>query len=235
MAKSASSPLLVCVFDFDGTLSINDVGNDIAKMLMPDAFDTLYGAYRNRSLPLRPYQEQLWALCPASVEELSQHALACAKIAPGAVGLLCDLIDAKAHVHVASAGLDVYIRSVLEHYLPHDTFSQIKGIWSNHYLGSGQFRVCEFHTPTESIHKGAICQMLRQDPKCLDRKISVIGIGNGSSDKLFAGHIDVLFAKDKLKTWCAQNQIPHLGFDDLTELRQLEPIASLLANSSFQS
>jgi 2-hydroxy-3-keto-5-methylthiopentenyl-1-phosphate phosphatase len=214
----------IVVTDFDGTITEKDVGNEICKFFRPEEYQTLSTSYRNNELTLRDFQQKMWSKFPAKKDDFVLASLRAASLRPG----VNEFLEACAHkdvpVYIASCGMDVYIESVIERFFSKFAQAAIKGISSN--------KTCFTETELESIiapnsdlsdpdplHKGKWAQELARK-----HRSKVMAIGNGSSDKTFLGHVDLIFATEKLKDTCEKAGQPYTPFENFFDILKAWPL-----------
>lgn len=101
------------VLDFDGTLTLGDIGDLICGRFATPAWADIDAAWVRGELSLAEAQRQMWALCRCTAGQALEHAREVGHLRPG----LDDLLAAAAAKHVpvwlASGGFDFYIEEIL--------------------------------------------------------------------------------------------------------------------------
>lgn len=214
----------IVVTDFDGTLTEKDVGNEICKLFRPQEYQTLSDAFRSNELSLRDFQQKMWNHFPASKEEFIQASLRSASLRPGVNEFLEICAHKEVPVYIASCGIDVYIESVIDRFFSKFAQASIKGISCN----KTQFSANELEFITapnqnlsepDPLHKGRWAQELAQK-----HRSKVMAIGNGSSDKTFLGHVDLIFATEKLKVTCEKAGHAYTPFENFFDILRKWPL-----------
>ncbi|MEO5666938.1 MAG: haloacid dehalogenase-like hydrolase [Bdellovibrionota bacterium] len=217
---TASKSSWVVATDFDGTITRLDVGNEIHKSLKPDDFVALQGAYRRGELGLKDLQKGMWENFAMSEADFKKRARDFGTLRDGANDFLEYCVDQKIPVYVASCGIRTYIETVLDALLTPKARASILGIQCNNAVFSGD-KLSQFIPPPSSpdspypLDKGAWIQDIRRDQHP-DAKI--LGIGNGTSDRSFAGQVDRLAATEALARWCETQKIPFFAFESFQEI-----------------
>jgi HAD superfamily phosphoserine phosphatase-like hydrolase len=210
----------VVVTDFDGTLTVDDVGNAICAEVLGQRFHELLRRYRSGELDLRALQRLVWERLPLPEGLLRAKAAAVAVLRPGVQGFLERCARSGAPVFVASCGVRAYIEAVLDARLSPAARAAIRGIRCNEALFDAQ-GLRELLPPDPvvagcpyPVDKGATCDELRR--RFPGR--SVLGIGNGTADRSFVGHVDLLAATDALADHCRRQGHRFLYFESFTDL-----------------
>lgn len=224
----------VVVTDFDGTLTMEDVGNALCQTVIPEKFEKLHKQYKSGIFSLREYQKQIWSDFPVSKVQMKQLSARMGKLRPGVVNFFKACLDNEIPVFIASCGVKTYIEAVLEAHLPRHLHKVIAGIESHKAEFSGnriedfQFRDPESKVgPKIPFNKGLFCDEIRvkfTDPKLGPTQL--VGLGNGTSDREFLGKVDKLFATEALAEFCRKQHHPFLGFDDFFDVLKHSPFRS---------
>jgi 2,3-diketo-5-methylthio-1-phosphopentane phosphatase len=223
MNKESATPWIV-VTDFDGTLTVKDIGNELCIEVLGPRFDEIYARYRRGEIDLKFHQKLLWEKFPLTESEFRARALKHAELRPGVEEFLSRCADHKIPVYVASCGLRPYIDEVLKNHLSRKALSAIAELRCNEAVFDDTC-LAQFIPPQTSaecpypLDKGAWASEVRTRHAAGTR---MLGIGNGTSDRSFVGHVDVLAATESLAEWCRKNQISFVPFEDFTELQDLE-------------
>jgi 2-hydroxy-3-keto-5-methylthiopentenyl-1-phosphate phosphatase len=210
----------VVATDFDGTITRLDVGNEIHKSLKPEDFVMIQARYRRGEINLKQLQLHMWENFGLSEAEFKKRALSFGALRDGANPFLESCLDAGIPVYVASCGIRTYIETVLDTMLTPKARSAILGIECNNAVFEGE-RLSQFIPPPSSptspvpLDKGAWIQSIRREKH---PKAKVLGIGNGSSDRSFAGQVDELAATEALALWCEKENVPFVPFESFHDL-----------------
>jgi 2-hydroxy-3-keto-5-methylthiopentenyl-1-phosphate phosphatase len=214
------TPPWVVATDFDGTITRLDVGNEIHKSLKPNDFVSLQAAYRSGQIGLKELQRRMWQDFPLGEKDFAAKAQHFGELREGAEEFLLHCRKNSIPVYVASCGIRTYIESVLDALLTPEARSAIVGIQCNNAV-FGESSISEFIPPPSSpdspypLDKGAWIQDIRRDKHPTSK---VLGIGNGTSDRSFAGHVDLLATTEALTHWCETQKLRHIPFESFREL-----------------
>jgi 2-hydroxy-3-keto-5-methylthiopentenyl-1-phosphate phosphatase len=215
----------VVATDFDGTITQLDVGNEIHKSLKPDEFVSLQASYRRGEMGLKELQRRMWEDFALGEIEFRKRARAFGTLREGANEFLEFCADSEIPVYVASCGIRTYIETVLDALLTPKARAAIKGLQCNNAIFSDS-KLSQFIPPPSSsdspypLDKGAWIQEIRREKHPNSK---VLGIGNGTSDRSFAGQVDQLAATEALALWCEKQKIPFLAFESFFELMRPSP------------
>ncbi len=214
----------IVVTDFDGTLTEQDVGNELCKEFIPDLFLELQTAYRAQKLSLREMQPRMWSDFPCGEARFRERAAQIGRLRPGVVEFLRLCRDREVPVYVASCGLRPYIEAVLDRTLPAELRGVVREIRCNEARFEGE-RLARFETPDDDptspypLDKGAWCRALRERLGA-----RVLGIGNGSSDRTFLGQSDELAATEALATYFERQGADFRRFTDFRDLLDVQAL-----------
>lgn len=219
-ANKNSTSHWVIATDFDGTLTQKDVGNEIHKELKNEDFYSLQAAYRRGELPLKELQLRMWQDFPISEKEFCKLALKHASLREGVNEFLEKCFDHSIPVYVTSCGILQYIETVINELLSEKAKKSIHAIECNHAKFDSH-KLSQFIPPISDpsspypLDKGAWIKNIRKDKHPHSK---ILGIGNGTSDRSFAGQVDLLAATEGLAKWCLENQRAYIPFENFHEI-----------------
>jgi len=194
--------------DFDGTISVADVGQHLLSRLASPEWLQFHDEYDAGEIGSRECLSSQWELVQA--DEATARAVAReVAIDPGFEPLIDALRAAGAEVMVVSDGFGFYADQVCA---PLDLPVLTNAIdWdTREVLFPNEDRCCPCST----------CGTCKQAPvkDARHRGRTTIVVGDGTSDRKAALLADVVFAKGQLGRWCAINEVPHVPFDTLAEV-----------------
>jgi 2,3-diketo-5-methylthio-1-phosphopentane phosphatase len=201
--------------DFDGTISLRDVGysvfhhfsNGKNEELLPDWFS---GKMTTRDCLIAEAE-----MVNASSEELYDFVdkIDIDPTFPGFVDL-CD--SNQVPLSILSDGLDFYIK----HLLGKNKLSHLKFVTNKAILEDNKIRIEFPHDNVEckscGICKGEVIQNFRKNQ---NGEYKIIFIGDGYSDACAAKEADILFAKKDLVDYCNKNNIDYLSYDNFCDVQ----------------
>ncbi len=218
----SSNPSWFVVTDFDGTLTEKDVGNELSELVLGSQFRDLYARYKKGEWDLRTYQQKVWNHFPLPEKSFREQSVKLGTLRPKVKQFLHLCTQHSIPVYVASCGLRPYIEPVLHHYLSPIELSCVKEIRCNEVVFNSQ-GISDFRQPIEKtpgpfpLDKGAwVLELRERHPGA-----KVLGLGNGTSDRTFWPHVDLLGATEGLQKWAEREKVPHFAFEDFAPLLKL--------------
>jgi 2-hydroxy-3-keto-5-methylthiopentenyl-1-phosphate phosphatase len=196
--------------DFDGTISMRDVGMHVLDRLAAPEWWALHDAYDAGEIGSRECISGQWALVEASEEQARAVAREVA-LDTGFEPLVDGLRGAGAEVTVVSDGFGFYVEEVCDA-LGVRVLTNTVDFATGELLFPHEDRCCPCST----------CGVCKQAPikDARHRGQSTVLIGDGTSDRKAALLADVVFAKDELATWCSANAVRHVRFGCLDDVRR---------------
>lgn len=202
--------------DFDGTITRNDVGEEIfKKFLNSDIVDKIISDLLNDRISSRECWESLCnALPPINQKELDEFILS-QEVEPTLHSFLefCQLNNM--NVYILSDGFDYYIDKILLR----EQLSHLK-TYSNNLVSDDDGKLIpSFPFYNADCKSTANCKRNHILENSSEDDYTVF-IGDGNSDKDPIQYVDFIFAKDDLLKFCEVNRItyfPFKNFDDVKE------------------
>jgi 2,3-diketo-5-methylthio-1-phosphopentane phosphatase len=204
------------VLDFDGTLTTRDADVVIAEAVLGPAqrgfIDQLIRDYEALRVTTAEYFERYLerlGLTPAGFAARVDAV----ELRPGLGALLAWCEAEGVLVHVASEGLDVYIRPILAR-----AGAGALPLTCNAARWDG----ARFHV--ETAPQGEPCARCLTCKGALVRHLQAVGqrvalVGNGASDLCGARHADLVCARDSLRAHCAEAALPHVVWSTFEDVR----------------
>ena len=203
--------LILC--DFDGTISVEDMGYVLLTRFSAGDWEAIDRQFCAGNIGSKEAYRQIAEILrgdePAIRRFIGQHS----NIDPAFSAFYHACRQSGIDIKIASDGLDVYIRTVLEiHRLSEIPF------YSNqaHFLDGERMAITSPFANDECGRCGTCKKKLVQ----LHRKEydSILFVGNGISDRCAAQEADLTFAKDSLYSYCVDQDIPCHFFGDFGEI-----------------
>lgn len=212
MSKINDDIIVFC--DFDGTITLQDVGNELFKGV--DDFEILNKLFKEEKLTIYEYWHKLCRNLPigTTIEKLREQANKF-QIDSYFVSFVefCNKNNIK--LYIVSDGYDIYIKEILESNnidLP---------ICSNKLLDKITHLEPEFTFASESCNCfSANCKRNFVLNKSRDNSLKIY-IGDGYSDFCGAAHCDIIFAKKSLAAYCNENNLPHYNFKTFFDIKRI--------------
>jgi len=185
---------LICVLDFDGTVTKKDIGDEICERFAPPTWRDIDAAWIRNEISLPEAQRRMWALARARRDEAVAYAREVGQAREGLEALIARVRDAGGALWLASGGFDFYIEALLG-----ERLGRFERAFMNRaeFVASddgGRIEVSFPHAGTDlacarcAVCKGAICALARREAE------RVIFVGDGSSDRCALGRADRVWA-----------------------------------------
>lgn len=207
---------LSLLLDFDGTITMRDMGDVIIGEFGLPGEPGLDDRYRRGELSLR----ELWSievarLQESRLEEMTEFARSDSVVRPGLRDLIAFCDERGTTVEVASSGLRFYIEAVLRK-------AGLEGLPiaspSVEFDGRG-LGVIAFEDGIRDCSMTAMCKCERVwRQRRLGRK--VLFVGDGASDNCAASQADYLMARDALARFCDRTGMAYEPFEDFFDVRR---------------
>lgn len=211
--------MLSVICDFDGTITVQDVGESLCRRFAPEALAEADRLWHAGEIPFHEAFRRACLMLRAGEAELVGHALAVGALRPGFTDLLDACTGAGVPLVVASAGLDLYIEPILRR-----------------ALGARRAELRVHANPARVTGDGVVVELPERDSGCAEcgnckgalarrqraggRRI--VAVGDSFSDRCLVGEADWVFARGWLAAHCDRAGIPHVPFDDFA------PVAALV-------
>jgi 2,3-diketo-5-methylthio-1-phosphopentane phosphatase len=206
--------------DFDGTITTHDVGNMLFREFGGAACDGVIAEYHEEKISaqecFRREAAAAGSIHPADLNALLDRQT----IDPG----FTDFVDfcrvRGIEFHIVSDGLDYYIDRVLNAHRIQNV-SYVANALSLEPAGADGRKILSLSFP----HSDSVCDRCA----CCKRNFMLtrtgeedilVFIGEGYSDRCPAQYADIVFAKDRLQTFCQQENISYYlytSFHDVTD------------------
>jgi 2-hydroxy-3-keto-5-methylthiopentenyl-1-phosphate phosphatase len=206
--------------DFDGTITTRDVGNTLFREFGGATCDAITAEFREEKISAR-VQFLREAAAAGDILRADMDALLDRQtIDPGFKEFVNFCRDRQIDFHIVSDGLDYYIDRVLRTHDIRDV-SFVSNVLSFEPAGvDGRVRMALDFPHSDSVcDRCACCKRNFMLTHAGEDDIIVL-IGEGYSDQCPAQYADIVFAKDKLQTYCQRENISYYlyaSFHDVTE------------------
>ncbi len=203
--------LILC--DFDGTISIRDMGYDLLNRFSSGDWEAIDRDFCEGKIGSKEAYSRIAKILKGNEKDLLGFIQKHSNIDPHFTSFYQYCRERDIDVKIVSDGLDFYIKTVLEiHYLSEIPF------YANHthfHKGDGM----EVSFPYFNEECG-LCGTCKKRFVQIHRKAydSILFIGNGISDRCAAREADFVFAKDSLYTYCIDQDITCHFFANFHEI-----------------
>lgn len=177
-----SAPTMVV--DFDGTLAIHDVGDELCESFAEPGWRAVGAAWRRGELSLAEAQRRMWASVRADRTALLERARELGTLREGADRLFAAAARGDLRLVLASGGFGLYVEAILGERLSH-----FEAVYYNHLEPGPDGPTLTF--PHDELARGpyAICKAA-----VCERHGARAFAGDGSSDRSVGGAVPTVFA-----------------------------------------
>ncbi len=203
--------LILC--DFDGTISIRDLGYDLLNRFSSGDWEAIDQDFREGKIGSREAYTRIAKLLKGSENEVLSFIRKRSDIDPHFSSFCQYCQERDIDVKIVSDGLDLYIRTILEmHHLSEIPFYANCGL----FLKGKKMGVSFPHSNAEC----GLCGTCKKRLVQIHRSAygSILFIGNGLSDRCAAREADFVFAKDALYTYCIDQDITCHFFESFHDI-----------------
>ncbi|MEW6376193.1 MAG: MtnX-like HAD-IB family phosphatase [Thermodesulfobacteriota bacterium] len=203
--------LILC--DFDGTISIRDLGYDLLNRFSSGDWESIDRDFCEGKIGSKEAYSRIAKIIKWDEQAILDFIREHSGIDPCFTSFYRYCRDQGIDIKIVSDGLDVYIKTVLEiHHLSEIPFYSNCG----HFLKGKEVDVAFPHFNEECGLCGACKKRLLQ----IHRKEydSILFVGNGLSDRCAAKEADFVFAKGSLYAYCIDQDITCHFFQDFHEI-----------------
>jgi HAD superfamily phosphoserine phosphatase-like hydrolase len=200
------------ILDFDGTLTMVDVGDALCERFAPPLWREIDLRYARGELSLPEAQRQMWGLFRATREQ--------ARIYAREVGVLREGVDAlldaaRTHgyaIRLASGGFDFYVEAILGD----ERLSRFESVHINTIRFSGNQVEPRFADPIYACERCAVCKA----KVCAKYGPGSVFVGDGLSDACALGKVERIFAVKgkRLHQLALERGHAVTAFESLTEV-----------------
>ncbi len=195
--------------DFDGTISRRDVGYNIFRHFSGGRNELLLPDWKAGVMTTRECLTREAEMVKATPDELYRF-IDQFELNDGFHEFVDACASSEIPFHVASDGLDFYIKYILEkNNLPH-----LSVVTNKARLENGGITV-EFPHDNISCERCGICkgERIQQFRRQTGGEYKIVFIGDGYSDACGAREADIVFAKKDLEQYCQRHNIDYFSYD----------------------
>ena len=217
--------MLKIFIDFDGTISKLDVGHKLFLHFAGEKTNSIVSNYLKGELTAVDFYYNLLNACGIISPEALINFIDNQDIDETFINFLkfCEIQNSKQKlidIIIVSDGFDFYIKRLFQKY----QIENLKFFANKMYLTDDGKLVAEFPYTDEECSRCACCKRNHILTLSADDDI-IVYIGNGFSDQCAVNYADIIFARDKLQTYCQEKNISYYlykNFDDV--IKRLEEI-----------
>lgn len=202
------------IFDFDGTISPNDMGHVIFNAFADPSWREIDEEWIRGEIPTSARARRQFQLVRAGREELLEL-IARQRVDPGFAPLVAELRARGIEPRVVSDGFDIYVRPMLAGAGLADVAFQ-----SNRLTFRDGSIELEFphERPDHDPRGGWKAGVVRAAQRGGRRRVAYAG--DGFSDLAAARLADLLFARDRLAVHCDGERIAYHAFSDMRDIHR---------------
>ncbi|MBO6933645.1 MAG: haloacid dehalogenase-like hydrolase [Deltaproteobacteria bacterium] len=198
------------VIDFDGTLAVHDVGDELCETFAEPGWRDVGAAWRRGELSLADAQRRMWASVTADRTRMEERARELGALREGADALFDAARRGALTLVLASGGFGLYIEAILG-----DRLSLFAATYYNRLEPGPAGPTLDF--PHRDLARGpyAICKAA-----VCERHGAHLFAGDGSSDRSVAGVVPTVFAVEGslLALHCNERGVPCVPFTTFDEV-----------------
>lgn len=228
MPKYSQPPILF--LDFDGTISERDATDVLLDAFADPCWVDVETEWQSGRIGSRECLREQMALVRADREQIDAL-LDTITVDRGFGELLDTCARYRIPVHIVSDGFDYCIRRILSH---GDSgmraLHQVQTCASRLTFGSERL-VVDFPFFTEGCEHGCATCKPAVMRNINDTGARMIFVGDGLSDRYAAAAADLVFAKGALETYCRENDLPYVLYENLGRVAAY--LESLLSSETF--
>jgi 2-hydroxy-3-keto-5-methylthiopentenyl-1-phosphate phosphatase len=181
-------PSFVLVLDFDGTVTVKDIGDEVCDRFAPPEWKEIDAAWVRNEITLPEAQRRMWKLVRAERHAAAAFARSVGRLRDGLDALIARVTDRGGALWLASGGFDFYIEALLDGHLP-----RFQRVYFNTTRFHGDSVEIDFpHAALAcdrcAVCKGKVCDLARAEAE------RVVFVGDGSSDRCAIARADTLYA-----------------------------------------
>jgi 2-hydroxy-3-keto-5-methylthiopentenyl-1-phosphate phosphatase len=203
--------LVLC--DFDGTISIRDMGYDLLNRFSSGDWEAIDRDFREGKIGSKEAYSRIAKILKGDEKAVLSFIQKHSDIDPYFTSFYQYCRERNIDVKIISDGLDFYIKTILEtHHLSEIPFYANCG----HFLKGKRMDLSFPHFNEEC----GLCGTCKKSLVQIHRKAydSILVIGNGISDRCAAREADFVFAKDTLYTYCIDQDIICHFFENFRDI-----------------
>jgi 2,3-diketo-5-methylthio-1-phosphopentane phosphatase/HAD superfamily hydrolase (TIGR01549 family) len=203
----------VILCDFDGTISLTDIGYILVKHFTSGDWKAIGRGFREGEIGSKEAYSRIAKILKGDQSSILRYVQEHSEIDPSFSVFYQYCRENGIDIIIISDGLDFYIKKILEI----SGLSEIPFYANRTHFQKGEKIDISFPNVEEEC---GLCGTCKKRLIQLYRKEydSIFFIGNGFSDRCVAQEADFVFAKDFLYTYCIEQDIPCHYFKDFQEI-----------------
>ena len=208
---------IIC--DFDGTIALEDVTDSLLERFADPSWVHIEEQWLAGRFGSRECMARQVSLIEANCRELDRY-LDTVEI-DSAFPSFVQACERSGNIalNVVSDGIDYAVKRILANHALTRLRVQANALIA---LPGHRYRLAFPHSASDcGVRAGTCkCAIARNDVMASRNSPATILIGDGTSDFCVASRADFVFAKDRLLAHCRANAIPHLPFDNFSDIER---------------
>ncbi|WP_026486390.1 MtnX-like HAD-IB family phosphatase [Caldanaerobius polysaccharolyticus] len=202
------------LLDFDGTMTVEDVGDGIIKNFAKDGWQEYLELWVQRKITTEQCAKGQWELIEGPSQQLYDY-IQSRELDPYLPEFLQYCKQENYAVYINSDGFDFYIKRILEKY-----HLDLKGYY-NHLSWDGNRWCFDFPFSDSQCKLCGNCKA-NNVKKLKDKGYEVVYVGDGYSDRCACSYADTVYAKNHLLQYCIDMGLPHIPFNNFKDILEGE-------------
>ena len=221
MEPNLKVPTSAYFCDFDGTIAVKDVGDELHKRFSSPDWQTVNQAYREGRISSKQCLAGQYEFFRGRRDQVEEFVLE-HEIDPTFPGFVDWTRQRQCPLVVLSDGLDFYIELLLGKY----RIENLACFSNRAHFNGDRVRVSFPHHRPDCAYG---CQCGNCKPAHMEAYAAYrrVFIGDGLSDRYAARTADVVYAKEHLAAYCREDRLPHVVFRDFADIMRFEQEADL--------
>lgn len=217
--------MLKIFIDFDGTISKGDIGYKLFLQFAGEKTQKIVENYLNATLNATEFYQELTKACGSVkykdfISFIDEQEIDVTFIDFLNFCKIKNQNDNVIEIFIVSDGFDLYIERILKKY----QIKNLKFFANKLKIPDNGTLVAEFPYTDEECTRCACCKRNHLLTLSSDEDI-IVYIGNGFSDQCAVNFADIVFARDKLQTYCQKKNISYYLYQNFNDIiNRLEEI-----------
>lgn len=198
--------------DFDGTITLNDVGDTLFATFADESWKKAVQDWKDGLISSKECLLRECSITKVTRRQLEQFC-DCQQIDPHFKEFVQYCKENGYPVTILSDGLDFYIQRILE-----NNGLGFLTVYANKLIFKNENKICpEFPYYGKGCPGCANCKGYHINESRKDGEL-VVYIGDGLSDRCAVVQADIIFAKDDLRKYCLQKNLPFYDYQNFNDV-----------------
>jgi 2-hydroxy-3-keto-5-methylthiopentenyl-1-phosphate phosphatase len=199
--------------DFDGTVALQDVTDEVLRRFAPEEWEKLELAWRSGEIDAAACMRGQIALIEAPAAELDAF-LDRIELDPGFPRFAAWCAEEGIPLAIVSDGVDYFARRILaRHGLGH------LPLFANRLVVGSRYALEHPWLASDCRSGAGVCKCaIAAGFEAAPHKDLLVYVGDGHSDRCISRHADLLFAKDDLASHCRSHDVSYFPFETFEQV-----------------